>query len=516
MAPKSRSGGAARSRSSSAGSPKAKAKAKAVAGRGSPSPGPQRANPPQVDPEVQKKEALLRECLADADIACVDGRVLDITVGEARALVENGFNKDLLAKAEARLEEYRSFEIELQKMAEQLRARKTEGLAEQEIENEAFADSIDVRQTLKKKVEGLFDAVGDSDLDIVRAWIKDCCDTSAESDGFAPPPLPIDLEDHQKNTPLSEAACFGEKEIVDLLLQHGAHPNSQNEQGRTPVWRATYNGHEEVVQLLLEKGGDPSIENNQGEPAGKFGTKETQALVKGWDEASTAKNQEGLSQLQRLSKPWPVLLREAVEAGDAQAALLVIGAICASEGSSSSSLLRTVIDVENMVDALWLACTNGHVDLCRALLAAKADVNSCSESGLTCVMIACRKGHTDVLCELLNHRPKTHLRSQQGLLATHYSREPGDGHSVHDILFAHCKKFEDWTTLEEEARQYEGNKACSAEVLDTLGDERMNVGASSKATSALRALPASEIRDGSDRYKQLLEERALADVLGMG
>jgi len=509
MPPKAKGG--ARSRSNSAGSAKAKAEPKSKASArakssSSPTPAPKR------DEEVEKTSGLLRECLAEKDIANVDGRVLDIAIGQARPLLERGLSQDLFSAAEARFKEYRAFEAELVKKKEELLTRKAEVVAQQDEENVTFSDACEERQRLKKRVEELFDAVGDSEIGKVRAWIRDCC--VGGTDCFAPPPLPVDLQDHQLNTPLSEAACYGETEIVELLLENGAHPNSQNDQGRTPLWRAGYNGCEEVVELLLEKGADPRIENNNGEPAGKIGTDRTKALIAAWDTSQTATKQEALSDLQRLPKPWPLLLLDAVTAGDAAAAMRIVEAISSSTGGAGgpAALLRVVLDFETMTDALWLSCTKGHLELVRALADAGADVNSFNDTGLTCLMIACRKGHREIVQELLKRGAKTHLRSQQGRLATDYARE-ADGDTIHDLVVSHCRKTEDWSTLEEEARQSGGNKACSAEVLEGLG---RNATASNAATAALRALPVEEIRDGSDRYKQLLEERALADVLGIG
>merc|ERR1711972_756219 len=131
-------------------------------------------------------------------------------------------------------------------------------------------------------------------------------------------------------------------------------------------------------------------------------------------------------------------------------------------------------------------------------------------------MIACRKGHTAIVKELLKRGAKTHLRSEQGRLASDYGREYGDGHCLHDIVVDHCRKIQDWTTLEEEARQSTANKACGVEAAEDVVERRKNAGASDAATAALKALPVDEIRAGSDRYQDLLEQRALADVLGVG
>ena len=105
--------------------------------------------------------------------------------------------------------------------------------------------------------ERLFDAVNDGDLPVATRCLDANAGTSAQ--------LSIDVTDHDANTPLSEAACYGEVELAKFFLSRGAHPDSRNDLGRTPLWRACYNGHAEIVQLLLQSGADKSIPNNLGE-----------------------------------------------------------------------------------------------------------------------------------------------------------------------------------------------------------------------------------------------------------
>ena len=52
--------------------------------------------------------------------------------------------------------------------------------------------------------------------------------------------------------------------MVKLLLEKGADPNFDDEEGRTPLWWAAKNGYEAVVELLLEKDAGPSFEDEGG------------------------------------------------------------------------------------------------------------------------------------------------------------------------------------------------------------------------------------------------------------
>ncbi|CAE8698276.1 unnamed protein product [Polarella glacialis] len=463
--------------------------------------------------KLKQAEALLRECLAEPDVSRTDGRVLDIAIGQARLLEDSGLEAALLKRAEARLEELRAFESELQQKAIDLRARKAEVLEQHASENKKFEASLAARQEAKKSVDSLFEAVSDGQVDAVRKLLNLAGAASIGVD--APPPLPVDVEDHDGNTPLSEAACYGELDLVELLLEAGAHLDTRNSQGRTPVWRATYNGHMEAVKLLLERGADPSIESAEGKPAGEYGTPGTKALLASWTAEKTAQTREKLSALQRLRKPWPGLLLEASRTGDISTAREVLSALKseAVEFGGQAAMMRTLVDAEQTADALWTACCFGQLDMCKALLEARSDVDSCNDSGLTCLMIACRKGHCEVVEELLRGGSRTFLRSAQGHLAAEYAAEMrgGAGDRVHTLLLTHCRQTEDWSTLEWEGRQ-SGSAPGGSEA--GLRGRSCAAASAAAATAELRAMNAEELK--GERYQELLEQRALADVLGIG
>ncbi|XP_069102299.1 uncharacterized protein [Argopecten irradians] len=63
--------------------------------------------------------------------------------------------------------------------------------------------------------------------------------------------------DPKKDDALYKAAFYGHREIVELLLSHGADPNSGD-----ALYEAALNGHREIVELLLSHGADP----NSGDP----------------------------------------------------------------------------------------------------------------------------------------------------------------------------------------------------------------------------------------------------------
>ena len=65
-------------------------------------------------------------------------------------------------------------------------------------------------------------------------------------------------------TPLHWAANLGHKDVVLLLLNRGVDPNLADEDGWTPLHWAVRKGHKDVVLLLLQKGADPNMATNYG------------------------------------------------------------------------------------------------------------------------------------------------------------------------------------------------------------------------------------------------------------
>lgn len=62
--------------------------------------------------------------------------------------------------------------------------------------------------------------------------------------------LPLPQQDDQ--TPLHCAARMGHKELVKLLLDQKANPNSTTTAGHTPLHIAAREGHVQTVRILLD------------------------------------------------------------------------------------------------------------------------------------------------------------------------------------------------------------------------------------------------------------------------
>ena len=105
-----------------------------------------------------------------------------------------------------------------------------------------------------------------------------------------------------KLTPLHEAAGGGHKDIVALLLAHGADVNARDVGGRTPLHEAAAGGHKDIVALLLAHGADANARDINGRTplfdAGRADVME--ALLAGGSDIA-AKNTNGDTRLHELA-----------------------------------------------------------------------------------------------------------------------------------------------------------------------------------------------------------------------
>ena len=100
----------------------------------------------------------------------------------------------------------------------------------------------------KKKEEQLYIAVEEGKTEEVRELIS-----SHRVD--------VNCQPENKNfyldaTPLIIAACKGQIEMVQILLDSGADINRASRLGSTPLWHSAGRGHEDVVKTLIDRGAD--------------------------------------------------------------------------------------------------------------------------------------------------------------------------------------------------------------------------------------------------------------------
>jgi len=64
--------------------------------------------------------------------------------------------------------------------------------------------------------------------------------------------------------PLHEAAGWGHKEVVELLIAKGTDVNAKNKDGWTPLHHAAINGRKEIAELLIANGADVNAGDKRG------------------------------------------------------------------------------------------------------------------------------------------------------------------------------------------------------------------------------------------------------------
>jgi ankyrin repeat protein len=67
-----------------------------------------------------------------------------------------------------------------------------------------------------------------------------------------------------KAAPIQSAAAAGHEKIVELLLKHGADPNSREQAGYTPLHAAAQNGDQDMIRTLLYGGADLTARSEDG------------------------------------------------------------------------------------------------------------------------------------------------------------------------------------------------------------------------------------------------------------
>src|SRR3989338_703850 len=61
----------------------------------------------------------------------------------------------------------------------------------------------------------------------------------------------VSYRDQDGRTPIYVASRDGHHQVVQTLLESGAHKNATNKNRTTPIYIAAQNGHDEVVKVLL-------------------------------------------------------------------------------------------------------------------------------------------------------------------------------------------------------------------------------------------------------------------------
>ena len=241
----------------------------------------------------------------------------------------------------------------------------------------------------------LTDAAFEGDIDTVQVLLLEGWNLeSASHDGY---------------TPLSEAACAGQIEVVRLLLDLGADPNTcgtgdgAGGQRRTPLSRALSADNLDVAKLLLQAGAFARA----ARAGACWLSREGIALLNEWDverseAAQVARRKSILKMLEQESKTWSPadrrlyrlqrsrskLLRLA-ESGDAAGLLRELHQLAVEEVEYGTDTPGVTADTrERVADGegrtlLALAAFHNHIDVVRVLLTQWREIATSRDSRST-------------------------------------------------------------------------------------------------------------------------------------
>ena len=222
----------------------------------------------------------------------------------------------------------------------------------------------------------------------------------------------IEAQDDDKCTPLLLASQCGDVEVARILLERGADTEARDYMKRTPLLLASEYGHEDVVRVLLEHGADTEARDESGwsslELASFHGNEELARvlLMHGADVIAQYRDNRTSLHFTQGQEVTRLLLEH---------------------GSDANAL-----DIKGRTP-LHQVSEHGHMGAVRVLLENGADPNARDVNNVTPLHLASRGGHPDVVRLLIQYSSDIHARDDKG--RTPFMRTTGKGdHSIMQLL----------------------------------------------------------------------------------
>ena len=226
------------------------------------------------------------------------------------------------------------------------------------------------------------------------------------------------------NRPLHTATEAGHKRIVELLLQKGIDPNTQNDKGETALHIASNERFKQIVSLLLKRGANPNIKDRMGRTAllnaiGSGAEHIVKLLLKAGanpnirtffiDNALNKSIDQGLTSL-IINNGDNIALHKATYFGYKKIVriLLNAGANPNIQNEFGNTVLHTAI-------------RGWHQDIVKLLLKAGADLTIKNNYGDTLLHKAVKMGHTPIVLLLLKQGVDPNIKNNNGNTALHYA-----------------------------------------------------------------------------------------------
>jgi len=263
----------------------------------------------------------------------------------------------------------------------------------------------------------------------------------------------VSMADNSSNAPIHYAAQTGNKNIVELLLAKDVDVNASNQSGTTPLLIAVQNGRTELALFLLGKGADKDIKDNVGRNAMDYASAAgLRDFIKAADEggAATGKDDAGNTRLHQAVHNGQSEVVKALLAGDAGKASVnepndqgktpLLIAVDISSVPIVEMLLNAGADplaagLEGQT-ALHYATLNGSKPMVSSMLNLGADINGRDTYGRTPLMIAAMANHNDLAVFLIEQNADVNAADNYDKTAMAYANDNGSTEIVETLLMA--------------------------------------------------------------------------------
>ena len=247
-------------------------------------------------------------------------------------------------------------------------------------------------------------------------------------------------------TALMLAAENDEKEIVELLVEHGADVNNTDLYGATALMIASNNiSGTQIVEYLIEHGADINAVNKIGESALFYATTvETAKVLIDHGADINIVNEEGISILQSANthsiEIAAMLIEYGVEPKSLDIQWWLIWAIQNKRKKVVEIMINNKADINAVSDGstpLMWAVSDNSLDIVKLLIDKGADINTETDFlgfKQSALEISVTHNFTDIVKLLLEHGADVKFRDYKGKSLLSYAKEDGYDKEIVELL----------------------------------------------------------------------------------
>lgn len=211
----------------------------------------------------------------------------------------------------------------------------------------------------------------------------------------APPVLPDLIYRSNGVYSLLEAAEVGKLEVLSARIAENCNINQKDEHGNTALHLAARNAHFDCIRALLKAGADTMMTNAEGKRA---------------DQLTKSKKELRLIKNYMASREEEMELCDRVNAGDIEALFQAL---------KKKPFNPNILDRENNLSLLMLACRQKHAEAVKALIGAGANVNFISPDSRSVLHKAVDADNGDIIRALLKAGANPMARASNKATALH-------------------------------------------------------------------------------------------------